>query len=408
MISKQRILKLLIVAALVVAFVVVGFLFIRWLYLDNFSDTSLTVFTDYGQTTDKTTNYSGNLYINIINSAIPAAKVSYESKYGEKIPGLASSTLSKMFNGMNFDIKDPKTYFSFVFTAFSQYDETGSSLSIAQETDDNVPIITKFDEAPEGEIYFSEEEEYKAEEAAHSGALPVEGDSVDAEADTNTVISDPARVEIEKKAPSILLLHTHAMETYSPYVDNNYHSSDNKKNVTQVGSIMTDVLESKYKYNVIHDITKHDNPSYADSYINSQRTIISQLEKNPSVKVILDVHRDAMPAKNEKDRENIKAKYTTIVNGKSAAKIEFVIGPDNKNYAELQKFVVYVKKKMDKLYPGLFYNTVVKSKGKYNQFYRDHTLLIEVGCTFNTDQEAKYSAELMGNVIGEVLKDLEK
>jgi stage II sporulation protein P len=171
---------------------------------------------------------------------------------------------------------------------------------------------------------------------------------------------------------------------------------------------MTDVLESKYKYNVIHDITKHDSTSYADSYINSQKTIISQLEKNPSVKVVLDVHRDAMPAKNEKDKETIKAKYTTMINGKSAAKIEFVIGPDNKNYAELQKFVVYVKKKMDKLYPGLFYNTVVKSKGKYNQFYRDHTLLIEVGCTFNTDKEARYSAELMGNVLGEVLKELEK
>lgn len=408
MISKQRILKLIIVAALVVAFIVVGFLFIRWLYLDNFSEASLTAFTDYGQTTDETTKYSGNLYINIINSTIPSAKVGYESKYGQKIPGIASSALSKMFNGMSFDIKDPKTYFSFVFTAFSQYDSDGNSLAIAQGNDDKVPNITNFDEAPEGEIYFSEEEEYRAEEAAHSGALPVEGDPVNTETDANVIISDPARLEIEKKAPSILLLHTHSMETYSPFMDNNYHSSDNKKNVTLVGSIMTDVLESKYKYNVIHDITKHDNPSYADSYINSQKTIINQLDKNPTVKVVLDVHRDAMPAKSEKEKENIKAKYTAIINGKSAAKIEFVIGPDNKNYAELQKFVVYVKRKMDKLYPGLFYNTVVKSKGKYNQFYRDHTLLIEVGCTFNTDKEAKYSAELMGNVIGEVLKELEK
>ena len=408
MISKQRILKLIIVAALVVAFIVIGSLFIRWLYLDNSSDNALAAFTDYGQTTDKTSKYSGNLYINIINSTIPAAKVGYESKYDQKIPGFASSAFSKMFNGMNFDIKDPRTYFGFVFTAFSEYDSKGNTLAMAQGKDDKVPFITSFDQAPEGEIYFSEEEEYKAEEAAHSGSLPVEGDSTDTEGDDFANISDPARLEIEKKAPSILLLHTHSMETYSPFIDNNYHSSDNKKNVTQVGSIMTDVLESKYKYNVIHDVTKHDNPSYADSYINSQQTIISQLDKNPSVKVILDVHRDAMAAKSEKDKENIKAKYTAIINGKSAAKVEFVIGPDNKNYAELQKFVVYVKKKMDKLYPGLFYNTVVKSKGKYNQFYRDHTLLIEVGCAFNTDKEAKYSAELMGNVIGEVLKDLEK
>jgi stage II sporulation protein P len=407
LISKQHILKLVIIAALAVMLVVVGFLFIRWLYLDNSSEAALTVFTDYGQSTDNPSKYSGNLYINIINSTIPAARVSYESRYGQTLPSFASSAYSKMFSGMNFDIKNPRTYFSFVFTAFSQYDEEGNTLAMTQGKDDKVPLITNFDEAPEGAIYFSEEEEYSAEEAANPNGLPVEGDLANAE--TNYAnISDPARLEIEKKEPSILLLHTHSMETYSPFSDNNYHSSNNKQNVTQVGTIMTDVLESKYKYNVIHDITKHDNPSYADSYINSQKTIISQLGKNPSVKVVLDVHRDALAAKTEKDKANIKSKYTTIINGKSAAKVEFVIGPDNKNYAELQKFVVYVKKKMDKLYPGLFYNTVVKSKGKYNQFYRDHTLLIEVGCTFNTDKEAKYSAELMGNVIGEVLKDLEK
>jgi len=405
--SKQRILKLIIIAALVVAFIVAGFLFTRWLYLDNSSDTALTVFTDYGQSTNKILKYSGNLYINIINSTIPAVKVSYESRYGQKLPGFASSAFNKMFNGMNFDIKDPRTYFSFVFTAFSQYDSDGNMMAMAQDNDNKVPIITNFDEAPEGEIYFSEEEEYKAEQAANSGTLPMEGDSTITEG-IYANISDPARLEIEKKEPSILLLHTHSMETYSPFSNNNYHSLNNKENVIQVGSIMTDVLESKYKYNVIHDITKHDSISYADSYINAQKTIISQLGKNPSVKVVLDVHRDAMPANNQKEKEAIKDKYTAIINGKSAAKIEFVIGPDNKNYAELQKFVVYVKNKMDKLYPGLFYNTVVKSKGKYNQFYRDHTLLIEVGCTFNTDKEAKYSAELMGIVIGEVLKDLEK
>ena len=405
MISKQRILKLIIIAALVVAFIVVGFLFIRWLYLDNFSDTAMTAFTDYGQNTNKILKYSGNLYINIINSTIPAAKVSYESRYGQKLPGFASSAFSKMFNGMNFDLKDPRTYFSFVFTAFSQYDSNGNMMAVTQGYDNKVPIITNFDEAPEGEIYFSEEEEYKAEEAANSGTLPVEGDPASSEIMN---IQDPARLEIEKKKPSVLILHTHSMETYNPYSINNYHSLNNKENVIQVGSIMTDVLESKYKYNVIHDVTKNDNPSYADSYINSQKTIISQLEKNPSVKVVLDVHRDAMEVKTQKDAESRKAEYTTTINGKKAAKISFVIGPDNKNYAELKNFAVYVQKKMDKLYPGLFFKTVTKQKGKYNQFYRDHTLLIELGSTFNTDQEAKYSAELMGNIIGEVLKELEK
>jgi stage II sporulation protein P len=85
-----------------------------------------------------------------------------------------------------------------------------------------------------------------------------------------------------------------------------------------------------------------------------------------------------------------------------------VIGQSNPNYTELKKFAVYVQKEMDKLYPGLFMKIVTKPGKKYNQYYLDHSLLIEVGCTLNTDAEAKYSAELMGNVIGEALKNLEQ
>lgn len=404
--TQQIILKLVIIAVLIVAFAFLSFIFIRWLYWDNSSDTALAAFSDYRQETIDTSKYAGNLYINIINTTIPAAKVSFESKYGQKLPGFASSTYSRLFNGMNFDIKDPKTYFSFVFTAFSQYDEEGSLTAADPGLDEEInklPVITNFEDAPEGEIYFSEAEEYTAEEAANANGVPtsdvLEGNEI-------AEIPDPARLEIEKKQPSVLLLHTHSTETYSPHINNNYHSLNDKENMIQIGKIMTDVLESKYKYNVIHDVTKHDRYSYADSYINSQKTIINQLEKNKSIKVVLDIHRDAMEARTEKDKEARKAEYTAMINGKSAAKVMLVIGGGNNNYAELQKFAVYIQKKMDKLYPGLFYKIVTKPGKKYNQYYRDHTMLIEVGSTFNTDQEAKYSAELMGNVMGEVLKDL--
>jgi stage II sporulation protein P len=396
------ILKYIILAVIAVVVVIAGFLFVRWLYWDNSSDAALAVFSDLSQDTG-VSKYSGNLYINIINTTIPAAKVSYESKYGQKLPNLAASTYSKLFNGMNFDIKDPKTYFSFVFTAFSQYDNEGDLLAVSQDDDDKIPVISNFEDAPEGEIYFSETEEYTAEEAANANGVPT-SDILEGSEIAN--IEDPARLEIEKKQPSILLFHTHSTEAYAPYSNNNYHSLNDKENLIQVGNIMTDVLESKYKFNVIHDVTKHDRYSYADSYINSQKTIISQLEKNKSIKVVLDVHRDAMEAKTERDAKNIKDEYTASINGKNAAKVMLVIGGGNKNYAELQKFAVYIQKKMDKLYPGLFYKIVTKPGKKYNQYYRDHSMLIEVGCTLNTDKEASYSAELMGHVIGEVLKDL--
>jgi stage II sporulation protein P len=63
---------------------------------------------------------------------------------------------------------------------------------------------------------------------------------------------------------------------------------------------------------------------------------------------------------------------------------------------------------MDKLYPGLLMKIDVKSRGKYNQYFSNHSMLVEIGCMLNTTKEARYSAELFGNVLGEVIKDLEE
>lgn len=402
---QQPIVRYMLAAAMAIAFIAASVLFFRWLYWDNSSEKAMTVFADSSLEPNLMLKYADNVYINIINSTIPAAQISYESKYKQKLPSLAASIFNSAFNGANLDITDPKTYFSFVFTAFSQYDPNSNIIAM-NAIDNNVPTITSFDEAPAGEIYFNDElEEEQADEAA------VEAPVGETEQSGETlIVPDPQRLEIEKKQPSVLILHTHSNETYMPFAANNFHSSNEKENIIRVGNIITDVLESKYQYNVVHDKTQHDKYSYADSYINANKTLKSQLEKNKSIKVIMDVHRDAidLSRKTETEKRSFKNEYTALINGKSAAKISLVIGPNNQNFSELQKFAAYVKRKMDKLYPGLYFKTIVKPRGTYNQFHRDHSLLLEIGSTLNTEQEAEYSAELMGNVMGEVLKDLEQ
>jgi len=63
---------------------------------------------------------------------------------------------------------------------------------------------------------------------------------------------------------------------------------------------------------------------------------------------------------------------------------------------------------MDKLYPGLFYKIDIKSRGKYNLYFSNHSMLVEVGCMLNTIEEAQYSAELFARVMGEVINDLKE
>ncbi len=405
--THQYILRYAIAAALFVASIIACFLFVRWLYWDNSTgEEAVAAFSEYGTDRSQLQKYSGNIYISLINTAMPAAKVSYESKYAEKLPGLAASLYSNTFGGMNFDITDPKTYFSFVFTAFGQYDNSGGTGANQPIASDN-PTITNFAEAPEGEIYFSDwEDEFPTEPTNGDTTTSPPSGEMGGNPITDTNVPDPEKVAIEAKKPSVLILHTHSTESYSPYTADNYHSKKEKESVVQVGDIIADVLESKYKYNVIHDKTKHDVPTYTMSYVNSQKTVISQLDKNPTVQVVMDVHRDALDVRSDTAIANVKSDYTVTVDGKKAARIMLVIGEGNPNFAELKEFAVYVQKKMEKLYPGLFFKIVTKPKNKYNQYYRDHTLLVEVGCTFNTAEEAQYSGKLFGNVMGEVLKEL--
>lgn len=407
--THQYILRYAIAAALFVALIIACFLFVRWLYWDNSTgEEAVAAFGDYSADRSQLQKYSGNIYVSLINTAIPAAKISYESKYAEKLPGLAASLYSNTFGGVDFDITDPKTYFSFVFTAFGQYDNPGGAGNNQDIASDH-PSISNFKEAPQGEIYFSDwEEEYPTTEPTSGDAVPPASSEGGEATVTDTNLPDPERVAIEAKKPSILILHTHSTESYSPYTADNYHSTKEKESVVKIGDIIADVLESKYKYNVIHDKTKHDVPTYTMSYVNSQKTVISQLDKNPSLQVIMDVHRDALDVRGDTAITNVKNDYTVTIDGKKAARIMLVIGEGNPNYAQLQKFAVYVQKKMEKLYPGLFFKIVTKPKNKYNQYYRDHTLLVEVGCTFNTAEEAQYSAELFGNVMGDVLKELKQ
>ena len=399
--------------------VVLLFLFLRWLYtpdtyLNGFESDSTGAVPVFNYDIDKRIRleeYSRNFSIQLLNTVITGAKVKYENDYGCPMPGLLASAASSLTDGLHTDMSNPITFLNFVFTAFSQYDaEELQKLGNADNEPDgsiSTDNITDFADAPEGAIYFSEEDEYTAEGLAPA-AQPAVNPAPQVSQITEASVGMPGKVALTKKSPEILIYHTHSTESYMPNTAGNYHSLSEKYNVLLVGNELSKVLQDKYKYKVIHDATKHDLESYAYSYANSLATVKSNLEKYKSLKIILDLHRDAFDVKTDAAKKAKKEEYTATINGKKAARIMLVIAKGNPNYAELEKFAVYIKKKMDKLYPGLFMKIDVKSRGKYNQYFSNYSMLVEVGCMLNTTDEAKYSAELFAKVIGEVLNDLKE
>lgn len=403
--------------ALILVFaVVILFLFLKWLhspepYLGE-SDGSLTdtaeVFSYDVEKRLRLEVYSNNIYIQMLNTVMTGMKVNYEKEYGCPMPGLIESAVSRITDGLHTDAGNPITYLNFAFTAFSQYDPSLFAYAEAGGSG-TAPNITDFEDVPEGAIYFSEEDEYKAEELIN-GQQPSASTGSQISQIAEDSIGMPGKIALDSKSPQILIYHSHSTESYMPNTASNYHTQNDKYNVVAVGSRLAKELEDKYKYKVLHDKTKHDKESYAYSYANSLQTIKNSINKYKSIKVIMDLHRDAFDAEKATFAEKTakKAEYTTSINGKRAARIMLVIAKENPNYAELEKFAVYIKKKMDKLYPGLFLKIDVKSRGKYNLYFSNHSMLVEIGCMLNTIEEAQYSAELFARVIGEVINDLKE
>ncbi len=346
-------------------------------------------------------NNSGSLLIFILNNSIPALKAAYEGYMGEKAAGMDSFISDTVASIPAKLLEDPFTFLKLTYSGFGNIEE---GLIAAQSMEEKMPDIKSFSDAPEGDIFFSEEDEYKAKEMqAGEDAKATTGENEEYDAD----IQSPEKVELSDKSPQILIYHSHATESYMPNTASNYHTLTEKYNVVSTGSTLARVLQDKYKYKVIHDKTYHDKDSYAYSYGNSLMTIKKQTSKYNSIKFVWDIHRDAFTVKDDKHRTARKNDYTAVINGKKAARIMLVIGKKNPNYKELEKFSAYIKKKMDKLYPGLYLKTE-RANSKYNQYFSNYSMLIEIGCMLNTAEEANYSAELMGNVMGEVLMELQE
>ncbi len=210
----------------------------------------------------------------------------------------------------------------------------------------------------------------------------------------------------------VLIMHTHTTETYL-LEDNGYYTADytsrttdNTKNMAQIGKIIADKLNSA-GIKTLHDTTQHDYPKYSGSYTRSAATVNSYLKKYPSIKIVLDLHRDAVSAGG-----NDKVKLVTQINGKAAAQVMLVMGSNSgsvtnyPNWKENFKLALKLQQVMEVKYPTLARPISLMSKN-YNQSLSTGSLLIEFGTDANTLSEAEYSAEMVADSLVTLLNNLQ-
>ncbi len=214
----------------------------------------------------------------------------------------------------------------------------------------------------------------------------------------------------DSDAPQVLIVHTHTTECYMAYdagfynKDDPTRTTDASRNMLSVGAAVAEELEAA-GIGVIHAETVHDQP-YDGAYSRSKSTIQTYLKQYPTIRVVLDLHRDAIYADS-----TTYIKPTVSVGGKNAAQVMLIVGMlnssavPNSRTAENLAFGARLQQKLHRTYPGLA-RPLLLADARYNQQLSNGSLLIEVGSNANTHDEALYTAELLGGVLANLLNEL--
>lgn len=212
------------------------------------------------------------------------------------------------------------------------------------------------------------------------------------------------------EGPQILIVHTHGSEAYSMtdgdvYEESDpYRTTDCTHNVVRVGEEMATVFRA-YGFQVIHDTTLCDYPAYNGAYDRSKAVVEQWLEKYPSIKVVLDVHRDALVGS-----EGEIYKMVTTEAGKKTAQVMMVLGTDaggadHPRWKDNLAFALRLQRNLVKGYTSLARPTVLR-KSRYNQQLCPGSILVEVGGHGNTLSEAVDGGRLWADNVARTLLEL--
>lgn len=214
-------------------------------------------------------------------------------------------------------------------------------------------------------------------------------------------ISQPLTWDLTKDGPTVLIVHTHGMESYKNtenYPESSpYRSADTAYNMVSIGEALAAVLEQG-GIGVIHDKTLHDAASFSGAYGSARTSIQQYLRDYPSIQIVLDLHRDAVG-----DSTGEQPAFTLQIDDTEIAKLMLVVGTDanglsHPNWEDNMAFGVKLHALLEKQYPGIC-RPISFRKQRFNQDLTAGSLIVEVGAAGNTRQQALEAAKLLGEAI---------
>ncbi len=221
--------------------------------------------------------------------------------------------------------------------------------------------------------------------------------------DISALLCSPLDWDLTGDAPTVLIVHTHATEAYTQtpgaaYVeDSAYRTLDDRYNMVSVGDEVARVLEAG-GIHVLHDRTHHDYPSYNGAYGNARVSIEEYLRQYPSIRMVLDIHRDASDGAGG-------SQLTTsgTVSGQPASQIMILVGTDSAGgyhprWQENLSVGLKLSALLERENPGLT-RAVNVYPHRLNMDKTTGSLLIEIGAAGDTHEQAILAANALARSI---------
>ena len=218
------------------------------------------------------------------------------------------------------------------------------------------------------------------------------------------LLTQPLNWDLTGNQPTILIIHTHGTEAYTPtpgteYEEygGEYRTMDDRYNMISIGDELTRLLEEA-GLKVIHDRTAYDYNDYLDSYDNSRKAVQKHLQEHPTIKMVIDLHRDAAQR-----ADGTQWAATGTVDGESAAKVMMVIGTNamglthpnwETNLSIGEKLTVLMERNHD----GMARDLNLRS-ARFNQDLAMGAIIAEVGAAGNTHEEALRGVRVLAEAI---------
>ena len=217
----------------------------------------------------------------------------------------------------------------------------------------------------------------------------------------------PQRLPAE--GPQILILHTHGSEAYTQAGLDRYESDDNKRtsdercNIIRVGDELAAIFQDA-GLRVLHDREIYDAPSYTGSYTRSGEAVARYLAEYPEIAVVLDIHRDALGSgdviyKTMAEEEGVVASQVMLLAGSDDS------GLEHPRWRENLALALYLQERVSRRHPTLM-RPVSLVPQRYNQHLCTGSLILEVGSSGNTLQEALAAIRLFGEAAAPALLEL--